>query len=205
MEQRNAADPALKGVVKMRRVFKALVLTAAVAFVSAPVHARADSYVSPWAGVNFGNDQYEGDWTYGVNIGNMGAGIIGFEFGLGVAPNFFGEGVDNSVIDVMGNIIVGIPVGGTSGAGVRPYVTGGLGLIRTNIDAPGLDATNDFGFNLGAGLMGYFTDNIGLRGDVRYLRTINSEDLEIDEDDFPDFDFGGFDYWRAAIGLVVRF
>lgn len=187
----------------MRRVFKALVLTAAVAVVYTPVQARAEGYVSPWAGVNFGNDQNEGDFTYGVNAGYMGAGIIGFEFGLGVAPDFFGEVVDNSVIDVMGNIIVGIPIGGTSGAGFRPYVTGGLGLIRTNIDVPLIEATNDFGYNLGAGVMGYFTDHLGLRADVRYLRTIDSDDLDFGNG-FPDFDRGAFDFWRASIGLVIR-
>src|SRR5262249_34857458 len=43
-----------KGVVTMRRAIKALVLTAAVVGVCAPTQARADGYVSPWAGVNFG-------------------------------------------------------------------------------------------------------------------------------------------------------
>ena len=28
----------------------------------------------------------------------------------------------------MGNLIVGVPVGGTHGSGIRPYVTAGLGL-----------------------------------------------------------------------------
>ena len=64
----------------------------------------------------------------------------------------------NNVLTAMGNVIIGIPIGGTKGAGVRPYVTGGLGLIRTSYgDLLNFDAVsnNDFGYNLGAGVMGY--------------------------------------------------
>jgi opacity protein-like surface antigen len=186
----------------MRRVMRVLVLTAAVAFVLTPAQVRAEGYVNPWLGGNFGNSSAEGKVAFGVNAGGMGAGIIGGELSFGFAPDFFGESVENSVLDLMGNLIIGIPVGGTSGPGIRPFVTGGLGLIRTSIDAPGVDAANDFGYNLGGGVMGYFTDHIGLRGDVRYLRTLNSEDL--DAPGVPDIDLGSFHFWRATIGLVIR-
>ena len=73
----------------MRRVFKALLLTAAVACVGAPAQARAEGFVSPWAGVNFsGSEGFEGKQAYGVNAGFMGAGIIGLEASFGWAPNF---------------------------------------------------------------------------------------------------------------------
>jgi opacity protein-like surface antigen len=189
----------------MRRAMKALVLVGVLAVLWGPVEARADGYVSPWAGVNFGNDQAEGDWAFGVNAGAMGAGIIGGELDFGFAPNFFGESVNNHVLNVMGNLIVGVPVGGTSGPGIRPYVTGGLGLIRTSIDSgvSGVDAftTNDFGFNLGAGAMGFFNDHFGLRGDVRYYRTLNEDS---GNDELIDLDLGAFDFWRASIGIVIR-
>src|SRR5919112_3454607 len=112
----------------MRRVLKALVLTAAVACVGAPAQARAEGYISPWAGVNFsGSDAsgQEGKQAYGFNAGYMTAGIIGFEGSMGWAPNFFGEsdGFSNRELDFMGNLIIGIPVGGTRGAGIRPFVT----------------------------------------------------------------------------------
>ena len=56
---------------------------------------------------------------------------------FGCSPSFFGTKSDfgnNTVMDLMGNVIVGVPIGGTHGAGVRPYVVGGVGLIRTQID-----------------------------------------------------------------------
>ena len=81
--------------------------------------------------MQFGSDVDNGRGGFGVNAGGMGAGIIGGEVGFGFNPSFFGSKSDfgsNNVIDLMGNVIVGIPVGGTRGGGFRPYVTGGLGL-----------------------------------------------------------------------------
>src|SRR5260370_32444892 len=106
----------------------------------------------------------------------MSGGILGAELDLGWSPSFFGTTNDfgnNSVIDVMGNLIVGIPVGGTHGAGVRPYATAGLGLLRTQIDG-GTIATvssshNDLGWNPAPGPMRYFSDHFAPRGHPPYL------------------------------------
>ena len=190
----------------MRRVLKALVLTAAVAAVYAPTSASAEGFVSPWAGVNFSGAPSDGrKQAYGVNAGYMGAGIIGVEGSFGWAPDYFGNitSVDNREWDLMGNLIVGIPIGGTRGAGIRPFVTGGLGVINTNFDVPD-GGQNEFGYNLGAGVMGYFATHIGVRADVRYLRTINSDD-DIDIGDGLDsFGNGSFHIWRATFGIVIK-
>jgi opacity protein-like surface antigen len=188
------------------RLVKPIVLSAAIALVCAPSVARADGYVNPWAGVNFGTQFENGRGGFGVSAGAMGHGIVGGEATFGFNPSFFGSSNDfgtNTVLDLMGNVIIGIPVGGQHGAGFRPYVTGGLGLIRTQIDGGQVFvpkfSDNNFGWNAGAGVMGYFNDHIGLRGDLRYFRTINSN--------FPDsfdFDNGEFHYWRTSIGLVIR-
>ena len=191
----------------MRSVRTLLVASAAVAAIWAPAPARADGYVSPWAAVQFGSDIDNGRAGLGVTAGAMGAGIVGGEVDFGYSPSFFGTSSDfgnNSVIDVMGNLIVGIPVGGTHGAGFRPYVTAGLGLIRTQVDGgilfPVSSSSNDFGWNAGLGVMGFFNDHFGLRGDLRYMRTLenNSSSTNID------FDPGGFHFWRASAGVVIR-
>jgi len=185
-----------------------------------PAPAKAEGFVSPWIGVNFGTNPFvslkdgrdldEGARTsYGVTAGYMGAGIIGGEFDFGYSPSFFGDESDfgsNNVLTAMGNIIVGIPIGGTKGAGVRPYVTGGIGLIRTsygellNFDAV---SNNDFGYNLGAGIMGYFATHIGIRGEVRYFRTFE-DDVFGDFGDLPNLNLGSFHFWRASIGVVIK-
>lgn len=197
----------------MRRVIKALVLTAAVAFVCAPTPARADGYVSPWAGVNFGYNSdllrtcTGGDcgqsWSWGVQAGWMGAGIIGGEVEFGWSPDVYGNTVDNHVWDLMGNVIVGIPIGGQRGAGIRPYVTAGLGDIHTKIvggtPASSLD-NNDFGFNLGVGANGYFSDHFGLRGDLRFFRTMNADFNTTN----AAVGLGQFRFWRLGVGLIIR-
>ena len=199
----------------MRGFIKATVLSAAVALVCAPSVARADGYVNPWAGVNFSSD-FNSDTTggFGVNAGYMGAGVIGGEVAFGFNPNFFNDTAfgNNNELDLMGNLIVGLPFGGTSGAGIRPYVTGGVGLIRTSFDTfdqlPLLDnvtnldtSNNDWGWNVGAGAMGYFTDHVGVRGDIRYLRTFTNGDLT---DLLLDLNGGNAHFWRTSFGLVIR-
>jgi hypothetical protein len=203
----------------MRRVSGVLGVVAALMIFVAPSTARAEGFVSPWIGVSFGSNPFDSfangneikgeRTTYGVTAGYMGAGIIGGEFDFGYSPSFFGDKSDfgsNNVLTAMGNVIIGIPIGGTKGAGVRPYVTGGLGLIRTSYgDLLDVDAVsnNDFGFNLGAGVMGFFATHIGLRGDVRYFRTINDNSSDLNPANL-NLDLGGFHYWRATIGVVIK-
>lgn len=204
----------------MRGAIKGLVLAAAVACVSAPAQARADGYVSPWAGVNFGyNNEVSqvrtcttatcgNSWSWGVNAGWMGAGIIGGELDFGWSPDVYGDLVNNRVWDLMGNVIVGIPIGGQHGAGVRPYVTAGLGAINTKIvggtAASSLDNT-DFGYNLGAGVNGYFSDHFGLRGDFRFFRTVNADFSSFSSTVNPSsFSEGQFHFWRFGVGLLIR-
>jgi hypothetical protein len=59
---------------------------------------------------------------------------------------------------------------------------------------------SEFGFNVGIGALGFFTDHVGIRGDVRYLRSF----IDPDEDNEFDIDVGNFDYWRAVAGLTFR-
>src|SRR5437867_2732337 len=192
----------------MRRALQACVVMATIGLVWAPAQARPDGYVSPWvaanagAGFSNGNINFDnGRAGFGVNAGAMGGGIIGGEVDFGYSPSFFGTTNDfgsNSVIDLMGNLIVGVPVGGQHGAGIRPFFTAGLGLMRRQIDGGTLvqvsSSTNDFGWNAGAGVMGFFSDHVGLRGDIRYLRTINTNNATVTNIDFSE---GDFHFWRA--------
>lgn len=191
--------------------------------------ASADWLLTPYFGIVFGgaantvdisdfDEAFEQRVTFGGSAAWMGSGIIGFEVDYSLTPNFFqitdgGEdfdlfNVDSSVSTLMGNLIVGAPVGGTDGP-VRPYVAAGIGLMRANLNAGDLFdnlSTNELGINAGGGVHVFFTDNIGLRGDLRYFRGLQQEDDD-DPDDFIDGDFGleDFDYWRATIGLTFRF
>src|SRR5437764_563932 len=107
----------------IERSVKSLIVATVLTLVLSPTQARADGFVMPWAGTAFGNSLNTGQASVGVSAGGMGAGIIGGEVDFGYSPSFFGNKSDfgnNTVIDLMGNVIVGIPIGGTYGAGVRP-------------------------------------------------------------------------------------
>ena len=183
----------------------------------APGVARADGWIVPFIGVTFGGDSGEefegavdaGVLNWGFSAAYMGAGIFGAEFDLGVQPDFFGKNDqgDSTVLTTMGNLLIGIPFGGTSGFGIRPYVLAGAGLVRTEIDDLGnvLEAgTNHFGWNFGGGFLMFFSDHFGMRGDIRYIRTFDDLDIEfLDPND--DDDFGKVDFSRATLGFVLRF
>jgi len=186
---------------------KMLIFSATIAMVSAPTLAHADGYISPFIGANFGNNSGNGRVNVGADLGWMGAGVIGAELDFGYAPSFFGnQGIfgSNSVTDMMANVIVGIPAGGQKGPGVRPYATIGVGLLRSQINAgTGVNNTvshNDAGVNLGVGVMGYFSEHLGIRGDVRYFRNLKDNSAP---NDFK-IDFGSFHFWRASFGVVLR-
>jgi len=199
----------------MRRVH-AVVVICAFGFLLSAASARADGFVSPSVGVDFGgnagstlrgavNNSQKVNW--GVAAGWMGAGVFGVEEDFSWAPNFFGSGgatIDKTrVVTLMTNVIAGIPVGGQRGGGVRPYVSVGVGLINQHVSTPtgvGEVSENDFGFNGGAGLMGYFADHIGLRADVRYFRSFQNTEANV-----VGLEVGHFAFYRASLGVLFRF
>jgi opacity protein-like surface antigen len=183
---------------------------AAVALLLAPASARADWLFTPNIGTTFGADASGHEHlTYGASIDWMGKGIVGWEGDFQYSPEFF-EPTDtdidfsgkNNVLTAMGNVIVGIPVGGQKGSGIRPFGIAGVGLLKQRVqsgDAVVDISNNDFGFNVGGGVMGFFNTNIGLRGDVRYVRS-----FENITDNVTTIGVGNFDFWRANVGVVFR-
>lgn len=183
-----------------------------------PVSASAQSwFVSPFVGANFGgsadfgdfpdaDDEVERRLDFGATVG-WNPNIVGFEVDFGWSPNFFEDTAgdanfefgDSNVTTFMTNLLISAP----PGTGLRPYLSSGLGLIRAQIDTDGLFndlSTNDLGVNIGAGINGQFTDNVGIRGDVRYFRSL--QDNEPDND--LDLSLGSFDFWRGTVGMTFR-
>jgi len=197
---------------------------ALMVFAGAPAKASADWLFTPFFGINWGGtaeftdfggdfeDEFEQKMNFGASLSWMGAGAFGFEVDFGFSPNFFQnttgdddfEFGDSNVTTLMANLKVGVPIGGQTGGGIRPYASGGLGLIKSRIDDPDdlfeLNST-DWGFNVGGGVTGFFTDNFGLQGDVRYFRSLQDNE----PDDEFDLALGSFNFWRGTVGLVFRF
>jgi hypothetical protein len=127
----------------------------------------------------------------------MGKGIIGGEVDFSWTPKFVDETALTSAVreaNFTGNLIVGIPIGGTHGATVRPYAVGGVGIIRATAKASDFTdklSSNDFAYDLGGGVMGTVNDHFGLRGDLRYFRTTSSTN--------------SYKFWRGTGGIVLKF
>ncbi len=199
----------------MRSSLKAL-SAALLICVGCATEARADVYVSPFWAVNFGGDaggtfnnnvNDRNRTTNGAAVGFMSGGILGIELDVAYTDKFYGEGTvvgDNSLLTVMPALIVGIPVGGQRGPGVRPYATAGVGIIRRELSISGVDVFDgsDLAYSLGFGVMGYFSNHVGLRADYKFVRN-----FEVDEVSLTNIDFhqGAFDFSRAAIGVLFRF
>jgi opacity protein-like surface antigen len=174
--------------------------------------ARADGLFTPFWGWDFGGDA--GDCrsltpcdpkqtTFGASLGFMVGGIFGLEGDFGYAPHFFGEGnalSDNHVLTFMGNVLIGAPIGP-----VRPYAVGGVGVVHTDINASTVGLYNAFtnnalAFDVGGGLMVFFSDHVGVRGDLRYMRTFDTiqfAPLQLNN--------VALQFWRGTLGLSLKF
>ncbi len=174
--------------------------------------ARADGYLAPALGVTFGNPSAQGRANFVVDLGWLPAQEpLGVELDVTYAPSFFGNAGpygDNNVTTFMGNVIV---AGGSEqrfgrhgGSSVRPYVSGGIGVMHETVTTPNPAnkiSNNDLGVNAGIGVMGVTHRNIGLRGDVRYFRDLVGHT----DGNTTNIDFGAFHFWRASIGVILGF
>ncbi len=170
--------------------------------------ARAQGFISPLVGLNFGGDAQCPNLTgcqdkrinASVSFGVMG-NVLGFEEEIAYAPDFFGTaaGLSSSVLTLMSNVMVVPKIGP-----VRPYVEGGIGLIKTHVDLTTTSvfttSNNGLGWDVGGGVIGFIGPHVGIRGDLRYVHA------------FQDLTVLGFtlsnaklNYGRASVGVVLKF
>ncbi|PYR35731.1 MAG: hypothetical protein DMF89_02615 [Acidobacteria bacterium] len=172
--------------------------------------AAAEGFISPFIGYNFSGDSgcqqitncddKRTDW--GVSFGALGS-VVGFEAEVGYTKNFFGEASaqTSDVLTFMGNFMLAPKLGP-----VQPYGVIGLGLIRTSVEAT-LTSTssenNQFGWDVGGGLMVFFGQHVGVRGDVRYFHAFQVLDLT----NFPNVPRNEtkLDFGRVAGAVVFKF
>jgi opacity protein-like surface antigen len=205
--------------MSLRRAFIAASLVA-VASAAAPATASADWLFTPFIGGTFGgnatlNDagldvknEFERRVSYGASLAWMGAGVFGFEADFGYSPNFFRAADNGSKINFVGdgnettlmaNLVIGAPIGA-----VRPYASGGFGLMKSKVD--NLDqffdkpSSTDWGYDVGGGVMGFFNQNVGVRGDIRYFRSLQQNDSST-----FDLALGDFRFWRGTVGVTFKF
>lgn len=199
----------------MTRCARFVTAATAAALLLLPASARAEWFLTPFAGTSTGGSTVDSRINFGAAAGWMGRGPVGFELDASWTPDFFDTGMaaadplvsDSSVSTWMANIVLAPPAGdGPAADGMTwtPYVSAGLGAVRTRVESDlglvDIKETN-LGWNAGAGLMAMW-ERWGLRGDARYFRAMQEEvgdGLLTDEDD------KAFSFWRLTAGLVFRF
>jgi hypothetical protein len=190
------------------KTFRLSAMLAAVLMSSAPAFAQTMSkrnwVVSPFVGSTSGDDATQSATTVGVSGGWRGNGWVGVEGDLGWTPEFFeqdGFRTERHVLTVMGNGVLNFPTGSES---LRPYLSGGLGLFRPELaEAGGLfsvDASK-LGWDAGGGAE-FYQGHVGVRGDLRYFRGVGRSGDDVNA---FDLDFSKFGFWRATVGMAVRF
>lgn len=179
-----------------------------------PAAAPADWLFSPTFGPTFGADTFgEERVAYGAALAWRDEEAFGWELDLSLAPDFFEGASDGAlvftgtgrVLTAMANAIVGLNSGA---ARVQPYVTGGVGLMQMHViseEGAFTTTTNEAGFNVGAGAMAFATSRIGLRGDLRYIRSFQNQHPSWTRGTDLDIAPGSFDFWRGTLGVTLRF
>jgi opacity protein-like surface antigen len=180
-----------------------------------PSPAAADWFITPNIGAKFKGstsiasnlDQGASNTrlTFGVSGTILSDNVLGIEAEFAYTPRFFerssGTLVSHSnVTTVTGNVIAALPVS-VSGAGLRPFAIGGVGLMHIGIDdvirlLP-VD-TNLLGLTIGGGAIGQLTNRTSLRFEVRHYRNLTRP-----QDEVLGFGETRLSFWRATIGVAL--
>ena len=138
----------------------------------------------------------------------IGAGPLGAEALFVYTPDFFGESTGSLLqvqgsrtLAVMGNVVLAAPRSWNE-YGLRPFLSGGLGLLHAAVDDDILPVReNLLGINVGGGAVGFVTETTGLRFDLRYFRHLKPSSLE----EGTSFGDVRLSYWTGSVGVVFRF
>jgi hypothetical protein len=143
---------------------------------------------------------------FGGTVTLVGEGILGVESVFVLTPGFFQSDKElvtsGRTLAFMGNAVLTTPRRWTE-YGLRPFVSGGLGLLRTSVTDKG-DAfstnTNIAAFNVGGGAVGFFSRRVGVRFDLRYYANLHPTD----ESEGTAFGPVHLNYMTLSVGLVFR-
>src|SRR5258706_6304086 len=191
--------------VRVRPWLALVALTAALVAASAG-DARAQGFISPLIGYDFGGEAncpqisncQDKRMNYGVALGTMGP-VFGFEEEFAYAKDFFGTApaLNSSVFTAMSNVMIVPRIGP-----VRPYLLGGMGLIKSHADFTSTSLltsdNNSFGWDFGGGVIALASPHLGVRGDIRYFHSVQDATILGFIVQNPKLEFG-----RASVALVV--
>jgi hypothetical protein len=197
------------------------VLTAAaILFFAAPRPCSAEWQFAPFIGWTFKGNTTVVDleaavpqvhWNVGGVVTLIGDSPFGVEGYFVRTPNFFDREeiaqVENSLTyAIMGNAVLATPRSWNR-YGLRPYVSAGLGRLHVfNEDSREFIAPillNLLGMNVGGGAVGFVSDRVGLRFDLRFFRNIRG--VEPVGDPVSPLGPVRIRYWTTSVGVVIKY
>jgi hypothetical protein len=143
----------------------------------------------------------------GGSVALVGAGVLGVEGDIGYVPGFFERGErqivfpGSFVTSLTGSVMLTLPLGVTRES-LRPYVVGGGGVIW----AEARDVAAVFpirstmpGIVMGGGAIGFLSNSVGVRFDLRYIRSLGAGDDRIAGTG------ARVRFCRGSVGLVLKY
>jgi hypothetical protein len=197
------------------RSFPALLATVAVLLVLPTAAAAQDLLLVPYLGFTFAggsalldleSGSSESASVVGASAVLVGGGWLGAEADIAWVPGFFERGsqglvTSSAVTTFTGAAVVTLPVSVTRES-LRPYLVVGGGLLRAELR----ESLATLGFRsampalvVGGGAVGFLNSTVGVRFDLRHLRSLGQGD-ELIVGEGPRVRF-----WRGSIGLVLRY
>ena len=189
----------------------------------APATAAADWQLRPFIGFTFGGattfvDPEKAIGTQNAVIGVSGGWlgeIFGLEADFGRAPGFFQTDqpsdlvaaepdlLSSAVTTLTGNVVIALPKR-MSGYGLRPYFSGGVGLMH--VDTVGQIQIFEIHrtlptLSLGGGVTGFLTNRVGLNWDIRRLSTLRGEGETLGNS----LGREQLSFWRATMAVALRY
>ncbi len=198
--------------------FRSSIRLVSMLLVLSPSAAHADWVFTPHFGTTFGADAKGREHpVIGGALAFFDEDAFGWEADVAFVPNSFAgrygavdfTGSNSSVLSVMANALIGVPVAGQHRDRVRPYVSLGVGFMQMHVASPDgagffETTTHEPAWNTGGGGLFFVTSRIGIRGDVRYMRSFRDQPPSwtrgVDIDVAP----GNYDFFRATFGVTVR-
>jgi hypothetical protein len=198
-----------------RRVFATVLILLALA---CPRPARAqDLLFIPSLGFTFGGGSSlfadleggsgESASAVGGSVALLGQGVLGVEGDIGYVPGFFERGEaqivspGSFVTSLTGSVMLTLPLTITRES-LRPYLVGGGGVMW----AEARDVLTTFpikstmpAITFGGGAIGFLSNTVGVRFDLRYIRSLGAGDDQI-AGEGPRVRF-----WRGSVGLVLKY
>jgi hypothetical protein len=191
-----------------------------------PARASAEWQFAPFLGQTFKGSTTlwdplsatdDGHWSFGGWVTLLGDSPFGVEAYYIRTPSFFqrqrsifglpgGPTISSSRTQAfMGNVVLAMPRA-VNRYGLRPFVSGGLGILHASHDDLLPVRVNLLAMNIGGGATGFLTDRVGVRFDLRYSKNVRG--VGEDHDLAPVTTAGEpvrIRYWTGAIGVVFKY